>query len=282
MKHSLLRSAVHPLRYAAALLSGLMLVACDSDDNSGNEALNGNNGTAYTVANVDGAPAWQVDWQYNQTRPNWQEPQAPDYENWTVITVEIEDELKDMTSSNDLLAVLIDDEVCGLASPAISIGGDESDATCYYILKVYSNRSDEYQSVTLNYYSDRLQQVFTSYGDISFSRYDDATELIPNFLSGSEKYPLTTSLDLQLTATETSGVQPAAGDLLAAFVGNECRGVCTIYETPLNDPLSLHVYGKDSEETITLRYYHAATNRVFTFAQTVSMADGWQTISLNF
>lgn len=276
-------------RGVGLLLLASLAILCACSDSNDSPAGNGS-GEVTTPPAVNGQwsetgeePVWQVDWQYNQTRPDWQEPEASLFENWTVITVEIEAGLKDMTSSSDLLAVLIDDEVCGLATPAITLGGDGSDeSTDKYILKVYSNRSDEYQSATLKYYSDRLRQVFTSYGEISFSRYGDMTELVPSFLSGSEKYPLTSTFSLLLTATEESGVQPVAGDRMAAFVGDECRGGCTLGDALLTQPVSLQVYGQTLDETITLKYYHAATKRIFTFARTVSMAEGGQSVSLNF
>ncbi len=262
----------------------ILLPSCfiSCSDDSGNGSPDENGSKAYTAEVVEEEPAWHVNWQYNQTRPDWQEPQASAYENWTVITVTIDDELKATSDSLDMLAVLIGDEVCGLANPAITLGGDQSEADTYtYLMKVYSNQSAEtYQAVTLKYYSASLQQVFTAYADISFSRYDDITELAPSFILGAQKYPQATTL--QLTVTAGTDVQPAAGDLLAAFAGDECRGVCTIYDTPITEPLTMHVYGKDPDETVSLRYYHAASNRVFTFANKVCMADAWQTISINF
>jgi hypothetical protein len=58
-------------------------------------------------------------------------------------------------------------------------------------------------------------------------------------------------------------VIPAAGDLIAAFVGSECRGVTQL--TAVNLSLSLTVFGRTVGESVTVKYYQASTGKVFTF-----------------
>ena len=44
---------------------------------------------AYTVTPVDEAPQWQIDWSGNETRPDWQEPNASDFASFAVMIVTI-------------------------------------------------------------------------------------------------------------------------------------------------------------------------------------------------
>ena len=86
----------HRIFYIAAiLLAGLAMGACDSDDDS-------NSSKGFTLENTTMAPTWQMDWNFNQEVPQWQEPQSQSYENWVVILVKIEPELQEYTSKDDL------------------------------------------------------------------------------------------------------------------------------------------------------------------------------------
>ena len=71
----------------------LLFVACSTDDD--------NNNDGYTVDEISEAPVWQVDWNNDQERPNWTDPNASAYENWTIMMVQIEDELTPFVSEND-------------------------------------------------------------------------------------------------------------------------------------------------------------------------------------
>ena len=82
----------HRIFYITAiLLAGLAMGACDSDDDS-------NSSKGFTLENTTMAPTWQMDWNFNQEAPQWQEPQSQSYENWVVILVKIEPELQEYTS----------------------------------------------------------------------------------------------------------------------------------------------------------------------------------------
>ena len=71
------------------LLFGILAVlvwACSSDDND-------NTPSGFTVETVSQAPSWQVDWTGNESRPEWQEPESNNYENWATLLLQVEDEL---------------------------------------------------------------------------------------------------------------------------------------------------------------------------------------------
>ncbi|MBR1484477.1 MAG: dockerin type I repeat-containing protein [Prevotella sp.] len=216
--------------------------------------------SAYTVTTGAEAPQWQIDWSYDQERPDWQEPASENYENWTVVLVEIEDALKPYTSESDLMAVFVGDEVRGLASPAVVVGDTDTDATTF-LLKVWGNESgSETVSVTLKYYNSQLNHIFTLTGDYSMDEEVGIDEdFIPHFIFGSAKYPEVTTIDVaDMLASE--GITPAKGDVVAAFVGDECRGVST---WPM-DTDELTVFLREAGEDVVLKYYDAANNRIVT------------------
>ena len=221
---------------------------------------------AGTPARAAGAPDWQVDWTYNQERPDWQAPNASEYENFTVIVVKIEEALQPYASQDDLLALFVGDELRGLARPASIVGSSDTDATTF-VLKAFGNESaGEPVDVTLKYYNAQLKHLFSRTGSTVFSTDNvigSDEDFIPAFTLGSSKYPVVNGFDVS-TITSTAGITPAEGDMVAAFVDGECRGVVTL---PVEDGELLNVFLREEGETVTLQYYDAATQSIVTLGE---------------
>ena len=242
----------------AILLASLTFGACSSDDD--------NTSAGYTVETVSQAPAWQVDYSGNESRPDWQEPNTGDYENWSIMLVQLEDALKPYVSGDDLMALFIGGQLRGLTSPATSQGaGSESDKGSF-VLKAYGNEADQnVVSLTLSYYCSQLKQTFSRTVQMRYDMgkvYGLEEDLIPQFTLGAAKYPVVKQVNpASLTAFANAAITPAEGDIVAAFVGSECRGVSTLN--------SLTVFGRSAGEHVTLKYYQAATGKVYTFPDAV-------------
>jgi hypothetical protein len=218
--------------------------------------------SAYNVTPAEEAPQWQIDWSGNEARPDWTEPDGSAYENWTVMLVKIEQALLPYVSENDLLAIFVSDELRGLATPSVIVSTGEVDAT-QFLLKIYGNenRGDQL-ALTLKYYNAQLKQVFSLSENILLD--DDELvgfdqDFIPPFTLGTEKYPVTTTVDVAAELAG-AGITPAEGDIVAAFVGDECRGVG---QWPLDGDLT--VFLAEEGETVSLRYYDATGKRIITF-----------------
>ena len=214
------------------------------------------------------APDWQIDWSYNQKRPDWQAPTTSDYENFTVMLVKIEEALQPYVSKNDQMAIFVGNELRGLASPAYVVGGDNTNATSF-LLKAFGNEANgEKIDVTLKYYNAQLHQIFSLSKTITYNVEDGFgldEDLIPPFTLGSPKFPVVKNIDLT-DILKSDGITPAEGDMVGAFVGDECRGVAQ--PSTSNPQLStLTVYQREENETVTLKYYDATNKKVRTLGE---------------
>ena len=249
---------MNKIKLMILLLASLTFGACSSDDD--------NTSAGYTVETVSQAPTWQVDYSGNESRPDWQEPNTGDYENWSIMLVQLEDALKPYVSGEDLMALFIGGQLRGLTSPATSQGtGSENDKGSF-VLKAYGNEADQnVVSLTLSYYCSQLKQTFSRTVQMRYDMgkvYGLDEDLIPQFTLGAAKYPVVKQVNpASLTAFANAAITPAEGDIVAAFVGSECRGVSTLN--------SLTVFGRSAGEHVTLKYYQAATGKVYTFPDAV-------------
>lgn len=231
--------------------------------------------SAYTVTHVAEAPQWQIDWSYNQPRPDWQEPSASSYMNFSVILVTLEEELQPYASNDDLLALFVGDELRGMSGPALDMSTGETDNK-HFVVKAYGDESGgDMIDVTLKYYNAQLRQVFSRSTTITYDP-DEVLgieeDFIPNFTLGSAKYPVVKTIDVA-DILASAGITPAEGDIAAAFVGDECRGVSQLSmvngQSSMDNgqwsTVNLQCSMINENETVILKYYDAARHRVFTF-----------------
>lgn len=246
------------------LLAGLFLGACSSDDEKEN--------TSFTVEESEAVPSWQMDWSYNQQRPDWQTPETSDYENWAVLLVKMEDILQPYISSDDMMAVFVDGELRSLASPAINLDSEELSYSSYFLLKVYGNETGEkLLDIKLCYYNSRLHHIFTRYAQIDYQAdeiYGVDEDIIPQFTLGAEKYPVVINVQVDGIIAK-AGLTPAEDDICAAFVGDECLGVTSL----TIDNSILTIFGHQQDEVVTLKYYCAEEKKIYTFPNAIKLSD---------
>lgn len=241
----------------------------DNDDNSSNSD-NGNNGTTYTVSAQADAPQWQIDWSYNQERPNWKQPDHSLYENSTPIKVELEETLRPYVAASDMMALFVNNELHGFAHPAV-IMDNEQEVSNKFLMKAYGNETDAEQvNVSLKYYSETLKHIFSLSDHLSFNADKETgfnQAYIPPFTNGSAKFPVVKTVAAESLLT-SAGITPVSGCLVGAFVGEECRGKATLSANG-NTPMT--IYGRTAGEPVTLKYYDAATGQLFTIADALKL-----------
>ena len=255
------------------LLASLVLGACGGSDGDDSNGGGGNGKNApYTETTLGEAPSWQVDWTNNQAIPNWTTPDFSEiYENWTIIKVKMEDELAPYVSKDDMMALFVNGELRGLANPAVDISTDKMIEGGKFVMKVWGNETgNETVNMSLQYYSQRLKHLFTLNDDITLD--PDKTvgidkEYVPEFTMGSAKYSVKKTVGVESLLTKV-GLTPVSGNIVGAFVGDECRGVATLSVSGFTP---LDIYGRNTGEAVTLRYYDVASYILYTLTDPVKI-----------
>ena len=183
--------------------------------------------------------------------------------------VRIEEALQPYVTDDDLMALFVNDELRGMASPAVAKGDSQTGST-KFVMKVYGNESGtETVNMSLRYYNAKLRHMFTLSDTFTLSS-DETTgtdeDYIPPFTLGSEKYPLQKTVDVANILTALN-IEIGSG-MIAAFVGSECRGVAPV-EAFGSSQLIIH--GRKSGEKIMLEYYDEVTQKLYTITDAVKM-----------
>ncbi|MBQ6965555.1 MAG: hypothetical protein IJP82_07705 [Bacteroidaceae bacterium] len=250
------------------LLYGLvaaLLCACGSDDDD-------DASTAYTFEQAE-VPTWRVDLTGNDEAPSWTAPDPAMFESSMFIMVKLQDELAPYSTADDRLTVFIGDEC--RAVPAEP--NRDEDGNVFFVLKIRGNSTDRSVHFMLCYYSAQLHQIFSLSGQESFASeltYGVDEDFVPPLLKGCKKYPVQQQLTVNLPANVP--FTPADGDIIAAFVGNDCRGVGRV-----GQPFT--VFRTTSDETLQLRYYSTVQAGFYRLLQTLTMnEDEEQVVTLGF
>ena len=247
------------------LMAALIICGCSSDKDE-------NNAENYTFFNGE-YPTWNVDLTYNDPYPSWTAPDPTKFESSMFIMVKLQEELVPYSNDDDLMTVFINGEC--RAKPAIR--NVDQNGNIYFVLKIRGNSIDRDVIFSLTYFSGGLHHIFTLNGQETFATeitygYDE--DFVPPLLLGSSKYPVQNCLTVNIP--DTSPFMTSEGDLIGAFVGNECRGTGTAGE-----PFT--VYRKSADEPLNLRYYSILQGGVYTLKQSININEGEdKVITLNF
>lgn len=209
-------------------------------------------------------PAWKVDLAGNDAPPTWEKPDPAKYESSMFVLVKLQDELVPYSTSSDLMSVFIGDECRTLPCGPDTL----NEADIYFLLKVDGGNIDRDVVFELRYYCASLRQTFVLAGKETFAaEYDYGfmeEDFVPPLLKGCKKYPVQN--DLMVSLPQEKPFTPSEDDLVAVFVGDECRGVGSIGK-------KFTVFRTSSTETLQLRYYSAQQEGVYTFTQSVEMPE---------
>jgi hypothetical protein len=250
-----------------AIASIALMSSCSSSDDEDNGGTSGSQTELQVVSS--GQPEWHVDLMYNETAPDWKAPDPSQYENWFIMMFRIQNELKSSVSDDDMVAVFIGDELRALSHPARTMdeGQSAGNDSIYYILKVYGNeRAEEEVTVTLKLWSAKLHQTFTIRGNCKFI-HEAVTgvnsDFLPSLTLGSSKYPVTSLVTVNFSPA-LYGLEASDGDLLAAFIGDECRGTVPPTVSILSSgQIPLVVFSTKEGETARVLYYNAKSDKVY-------------------
>lgn len=235
-------------------LLAITMASCSSDDNN---IVN----TNYTVITATEQPNWQVDMFSNDMLPIWSDADPTQFENSMFVLIKLQPELVPFSTDDDRMACFINNECRSIVAYRDI---HEGDGSIYFALKVLGNAEDREILFEMRYYSGGLHQIFSLTRTGAFvaeQTYGINEDFVPPILLGSTKYPVQMYLSTDLTGLPFEATEM---DRVAAFVGEECRGVCA--------PLELMtVFGYQEGEQVEIRYYSAKMNAIYTFTQKVPL-----------
>jgi hypothetical protein len=124
--------------------------------------------------------------------------------------------------------------------------------------------------------------------------YDPSNDEIDESLSRNVDTWNVRSSDFEFNGSITAEVklgdnEVSVGDVLAAFDGDECRGVAHAISNPFGDHLvfPLMVYGNDENSSISFKYYDSLSGEVINMAETIlfesdmALGNAIETVVLN-
>ena len=205
-------------------------------------------------------PAWSVDLTGNDAAPDWGNFNMSLYENSMYVLVTLQDERAAHATEADRMAVFIGGE----RRTQLAVPNFYDDGAVRYVLRIYGNSTDRNVRFTLQYYSVALKQLFSIGTEEKFVpefTYGNIKDFVPPLLKGCKKFPVQNQLTVSLP--DQPPFTPDNNDLVAVFVGSECRGV-GVAGKPFN------VFRTSETEKLTLRYYSVQQAGIYTMAQTVT------------
>ena len=241
----------------------LLLTAVTSCTSDGEDGGNGNTAVFTAVSN---APDWQSSlleaMVSNDAKPDWKLADLSDYESFTVLVVKLDEGLVPRSNDDDVMAVFIDNE-CRAIPPR-----NVTDDGIVFVFNVRGSSTEGASEYRLSYYSGGLHQIF--------SLSETGGYLINEYILGTDKdfvLPLTygttkfsTRTACTVSIPSNAPFTPSEDDLVAAFIGNECRGV--------GKPGSIFtIYSNSSNEQVQLRYYSAEKQGVYSDPTPITLSD---------
>lgn len=244
------------------LLVSVVMTSCSSD--SDDERIENH----ATFVKVDKAPDWQNEWLdamvYTDSKPDWELVDMSDFDSHSVLVVKLDKELIPRSTDDDIMAVFVDGE-CRAVSPRNVVSDEIS-----FVLNVRGSSSGFGSEFSLCYYSGGLHQIFkvTEQGGILINEYILGTDkdfTLP-LIYGGNKFSDITICIVQLP--DNAPFKQTDDDLIAAFVGGECRGVCKMKDN------RLRIFTHSPNEQVTLRYYSAESGGVYTDCTPIDYNNG--------
>ena len=243
------------------LIAVLTLVwGCSSDDD-GNAAST--HGITFAVSEK---PTWEVDWLWNDEKPDWEAPDPALFEDRMYVIIQLNDEFVPYSTPDDRMALFRGDECRGVSARNVSIYGK-----IYFTIMVAGNSNDTemYARMELRYYCGGMKQIFCYPGFYSFlpdAIIGDTWDQTFPFGTGGRKYPYLKQIAVQLTGSVP--FVPADDDLIGAFVNGECRGTGQVGEL-------FDVWSRENEDKVLLRYYSVEKGGVYTLEDSILVEDDY-------
>lgn len=212
-------------------------------------------------------PKWELDLEENEPVPSWEAPESGIYQFSMTAIIRLSDFLEKYADPADELSAFVGNECRGIATV-------QENGKKLFFLYIRGNQG-EAQKVTLKYYSAKNKKTYVCQDFLTFEQNETYGKVsdpaIPPF-EESGKYPETMSAVVSLP--EALPFERHDKDILAAFVGDECRGVGELIEAEGKSAYQFEIRGKKEEtSSVYFMYYSMQTSGVYKAAESFPFTD---------
>ena len=215
-------------------------------------------------------PQWERVEAQPAARPTtWVKPDMNIYSASMTAVIRMSDYIYPPIGDNDLLAAFIGTECRGVGQQIKDAAGET-----VYLIQVKGDPSETGQ-VTFRYYCDALKELFHTSDAVSFE--SDAqlgnveTPQVLTWNSESE-LPYYMDFDVSVDLSAFGQGEVSAVDQVAAFVGEECRGVASAADEEGSYVFRLRAWARTADESFTLKYYSSELENVYVYGTQYPLA----------
>lgn len=215
-------------------------------------------------------PQWSIDYTGQDTEPTWTDevPQSGKYQFSMTASVTLSDYLERFADDRDIIAAFVGDECRGAVKSQVYEGER--------LFLLHIRGGVESRKVSLKYYSARNRRIYQCRELFDFEpneSYGSLTQPAAPPFDESAKYPEAMTATLFVVGNQISGSHDS--DMLAAFVGDECRGVATPVIDDGRPVYIMEIRGRKEETAdIRFKYYSHLMSGIFTAKESFSFSDG--------
>ena len=224
-----------------------------------------------TFTATEGQPTWPIDWTWHDEVPNWENPDPANFEVRMYAVIRLDDLY---STDDDRFAIFVNNECRGVGMRNVT-----RDGRIFFPIIILGNNEDVGANTEIKYYCAAMKQTFNYPGYFSFTpdlTIGNESDFTLVFGEGSPKYMANLFPAPQFTAAP---FEVSDDDVVAAFVGDECRGKALV-----GSRMTVYTLA-GLEEEVSFRYYSVNMGGYYTFPQTVKMGVGhrfYNTITLEF
>ena len=212
------------------------------------------------------APDWKLDMNMNQQAPSFSLPDNHVMPASMTAVIQLTPFLETYLDAGDKMLAYIGNE-CRGEGVLKQIDGKN---LFYIFIKAPSAETGK---VSFLYYSNKNKAVYQTPADVDFEInkiYGDVENpKFPDFESVG-KYPKSMQATIQLSDALPGSF--GTGDKVAAFVGDECRGIASLVS---GKTFTMEIRGTSADaETVYFKYYNSATKNVFKSETSYPLVNG--------
>lgn len=224
--------------------------------------------TDWTVEFTGGVatPEWKVVEAVPMSAPSWEEPDMYVYPASMTVVIRMSEYIQPDVTEQDILGAFIGGECRGLGSTF-----QNADGETLFLIQVKAAQS-EMGKVEFRFFSAKKQELFVTSDEIVFEADTtlgsvDAPYSLTWNSQGDLPYYMDLDVEVNLSAFDQGSV--AEGDIVAAFVGDECRGLGKAVQTDNGYAFQFRTWARNLSDKLTLKYYTSTLKDIYVYGEQI-------------